>query len=251
LLPRDLRHPLVELPFHDLPVLRIAGSKMVISDGRPEGVTWDYDRFELIADGILHVVGLLLAVSGAIAIIIVTARSGHAADTLSIVIYASALLSVLGLSAAYNMWPLSRAKWILRRFDHAAIYLLIAGTYTPFLAQMPRNATSVSLTIGIWLTAIIGFALKLLFPGRFERFGIALCLLLGWSGIVAYEPIAAILPSISLWLLVAGGVLYSAGVAFHCWESLRFQNAIWHGFVLAAASCHYAAVLCVALFSQA
>jgi hemolysin III len=224
---------------------------MVISDGRPPGVTWDYDRFELIADAVLHVVGLLLALTGAIAIIIVTARSGHATETLSIVIYVSALLSVLGLSAAYNMWSLSRVKWMLRRFDHAAIYLLIAGTYTPFLAQMPRDATSVALMIGIWLTAIIGCALKLLFPGRFESLGIALCLLLGWSGIVAYEPIAAILPSISMWLLVVGGALYTAGVVFHCWESLRFQNAIWHAFVLAAASCHYAAVLCVALLSQA
>jgi hemolysin III len=222
---------------------------MTISDSRPPGVTWDYDRFELIADAILHVAGLILAVTGATAVIIVTARSGHATETLSIVIYASALLSVLGLSAAYNMWPLSRVKWILRRFDHAAIYLLIAGTYTPFLAQMPRDATSVGLMVGIWLTAIIGFALKLLFPGRFEGLGIALCLLLGWSGIIAYEPIAAILPSVSLWLLVVGGVLYSAGVVFHCWESLRFQNAIWHGFVLVAASCHYAAVLCVALFN--
>ena len=216
---------------------------MVISDGRPAGVTWDYDRVELITDGILHVIGLVLGLVGAIAIIIVTARSAQASDILSVAIYASALLTVLGLSAAYNMWPVSRVKWVLRRFDHSAIYLLIAGTYTPFIAQLKSGLVSASLMIGIWLTAIIGTTLKLLLPGRFERFGIALCLLLGWSGVIAYEPIAAVLPSVCIWLLVAGGVLYSAGVVFHRWESLRFQNAIWHGFVLVAAACHYSAVL--------
>lgn len=216
---------------------------MVILDGRPAGVTWDYDRVELITDGILHVIGLVLGLVGAIAIIIVTARSAQASDILSVAIYASALLTVLGLSAAYNMWPVSRVKWVLRRFDHSAIYLLIAGTYTPFIAQLKSGLVSASLMIGIWLTAIIGTTLKLLLPGRFERFGIALCLLLGWCGVIAYEPIAAVLPSVCIWLLVAGGVLYSAGVVFHRWESLRFQNAIWHGFVLVAAACHYSAVL--------
>src|SRR5262249_51401734 len=150
-------------------------SKTIMSDGRPAGVIWDYDRPELIADAVLHVVGLLLAFGGAIAIIIVTARSARAADTLSIVIYVSALLSVLGLSAAYNMWPVGRAKWILRRFDHSAIYLLIAGTYTPFIAQMNRDLVSIGLMVGIWLTAIVGTVLKLVVPGRFERLGIALC----------------------------------------------------------------------------
>ena len=216
---------------------------MVISDGRPAGVTWDYDRVELIADAILHVLGLILGLGGAIAIVIITAQSDRAASVLSVVIYVSALLTVLGLSAAYNMWPVSRAKWALRRFDHSAIYLLIAGTYTPFIAQMKVDFVSVALMVGIWLTAITGMTLKLVLPGRFERLGIVLCLLFGWSGIVAYQPIVAVLPSVSIWLLVAGGVMYSAGVIFHCWESLRFQNAIWHSFVLVAAACHYSAVL--------
>jgi hemolysin III len=223
---------------------------MTISDGRPAGVTWDYDRVELITDGVLHVMGLVLGLGGAIAIIIITARSARVADTWSIVIYISALLTVLGLSAAYNMWPISPVKWVLRRFDHSAIYLLIAGTYTPFIAQLKSGLVSAGLMVGIWLTAIVGTTLKLLLPGRFERFGIALCLLLGWSGVMAYGPIAAVLPSVCIWLLVTGGVLYSAGVVFHCWESLRFQNAIWHGFVLMAAACHYSAVLYCAVIGR-
>jgi hemolysin III len=153
------------------------------------------------------------------------------------------LLLMLALSAAYNMWPISPAKWVLRRFDHSAIYLLIAGTYTPFLAQTKNVLGSAGLGLGVWLSAAIGMALKLALPGRFDRLAIVLYLLLGWSGVIAYDTLASALPSASLWLLAIGGILYSLGVVFHVWRGLRFHNAIWHGFVLLAASCHYAAVL--------
>ena len=181
------------------------------------------------------------------AIIIVAANSAHPADMASVVIYTIGLLSMLGFSAAYNVWPISRAKWVLRRFDHSAIYVMIAGTYTPFIAQMKGGVASIGLLIGVWLTAAVGVTLKLLLPGRFDRLAVLLYLLLGWSGVVVYEPFAAALPNLSVWLLATGGVLYSTGVIFHRWQSLRFQNAIWHGFVLVAACCHYSAVLyCVA-----
>jgi hemolysin III len=150
---------------------------------------------------------------------------------------------MLAFSAAYNMWPVSPAKWVLRRFDHSAIYLLIAGTYTPFLVQMKNVLASASLGIGVWLSAVIGMALKLALPGRFDRLAIVLCLLLGWSGVIAYDSLASAVPSLSLWLLAIGGILYSLGTLFHVWRRLRFHNAIWHSFVLAAASCHYSAVL--------
>jgi hemolysin III len=150
---------------------------------------------------------------------------------------------MIALSAAYNMWPVSPAKWVLRRFDHSAIYLLIAGTYTPFLAQMKSVLASAGLGVGVWLSAIIGMALKLALPGRFDRLAVVLCLLLGWSGVIAYDSLASALPSASLWLLAIGGILYSLGTLFHVWRGLRFHHAIWHGFVLLAASCHYSAVL--------
>jgi hemolysin III len=150
---------------------------------------------------------------------------------------------MLGLSAAYNMWPVSGAKWLLRRFDHSAIYVLIAGTYTPFLAQIKAGLTSSGLNIGIWSAAAIGVVLKLLLPGRFERVSIILYLLLGWSGIISYDAAASALPSSTLWLIAAGGALYSTGLIFHLWQRLRFQNAIWHAFVVLAAVCHYLAVV--------
>ena len=216
----------------------------VISNGQPASVTWDYDRVELVADGIVHAIGVSLGVVGAIVIVVVAANSARDADMPSIVIYTIGLLSMLGFSAAYNTWPISRAKWVLRRFDHSAIYVMIAGTYTAFIGQMRGDFVSISLLIGVWLTAVVGVTLKLLLPGRFDRLAVILYLILGWSGAVAYEPVVAVLPSLSIWLLVAGGALYSAGVVFHGWKSLRFQNAIWHGFVLVAACCHYSAILC-------
>jgi hemolysin III len=124
---------------------------------------------------------------------------------------------------------------------------MIAGTYTPFIAQTKGDLVAMVLLIGLWLTAIVGIILKLLLPGRFDRLIVVLYLLLGWSGAVVYEPVVAVLPSLSICFLAVGGALYSTGVVFYAWRSLRFQNAIWHAFVLVAACCHYLAVLlCVA-----
>jgi hemolysin III len=211
-------------------------------DTCPGQISWHYERAEIIADGIVHAIGVCLGLIGA-AIIIGLAVKMDPIDVVPILVYVIGLVMMLALSAAYNMWPVSPAKWILRRFDHSAIYLLIAGTYTPFLAQMKNVMASAGLGIGLWLSAIIGIVLKLAFPGRFDRLAIGLCLLLGWSGVTAYDSLVSVLPNSSLWLLAIGGILYSLGTVFHVWQGLRFHNAIWHGFVLVAASCHYWAVL--------
>ena len=199
-------------------------------------------RSEIIADGVVHVTGVLLGLIGAIAIVTITAQA-QSVGVASIVVYIFGLVTMLVLSAAYNMWPVSPTKWLLRRFDHSAIYLLIAGTYAPFLVQMKSGMVALGLGIGIWSSAAVGMILKLALPGRFDRLAVALYMLLGWSGVVAYEAIASTVPSLSLWLLLIGGMLYSIGTVFHAWRRLRFHNAIWHGFVLLAASCHYLAVL--------
>lgn len=206
-------------------------------------IAWNYDRAELIADGVVHVVGVSLGSIGAVALVTIAALSARAGDIASVTIYAAALIAMLGCSAAYNMWPVSPVKWLLRRFDHSAIYLLIAGTYTPFVAQMKTGFTSIALMAGVWLTAIVGLFFKLLLPGRFDRLAVGLYLLLGWSGAIAYDAVIAALPESTLWLLLAGGLFYSVGVIFHVSRNMRFQNAIWHLFVLLGAAVHYAAVL--------
>jgi hemolysin III len=216
---------------------------MIRAKDLPASFGWNYDRVELIADGVVHAVGVSLGLIGAIAIVVMAAQSAAAAKIPSIVIYAVGLLAMLGLSAAYNMWPISRVKWILRRFDHSAIYIMIAGTYTPFLGQLKDSVASAGLLVGVWSTAIVGVALKLLMPGRLDGLATVVYVFLGWSCAAAYGPITAALPPACLGLLAAGGVLYSTGIVFHLSRNLRFHNAIWHGFVLVAACCHYTAVL--------
>jgi hemolysin III len=211
-------------------------------DNRAGRYVWEYDRPELIADGIIHAIGVMLGLVGVIVLVATVATSAHALELASVLSYTTGLLAMLCLSAAYNMWPISPVKWVLRRLDHSAIYLLIAGTYTPFIAQMKSGATSAVMLVGVWLAAIAGVTLKLALPGRFDRLAVVFYLLLGWSGAFAYDAVAPALPSSAVWLLAAGGVLYSIGVVFHAWQSLRFQNAIWHGFVLLGALCHYFAV---------
>jgi hemolysin III len=218
------------------------------SYGCPVRVGWPYDRSETVADGVIHVVGLGLACVAATGLIAFTYGSTSSFEAASVTVYAICLIAMLGFSAAYNMWPISPRKWWLRRLDHSAIFVFIAGTYTPLIAELsPRTNSSIFL-IMLWLVAAVGVALKYFWPGRFDRLSIALCLCLGGSGVVAYDWIATGLPQSTFWLIVIGAGLYAMGVVFHLWESLRFHNAIWHGFVLVAAGCHYAAILnCIAL----
>jgi len=165
----------------------------------------NYDRSEIIADGVVHAIGVSLGLVGVVVLFLSVVRSGGGGEVTPVAVYAAGLLAALGLSAVYNLWPVSPMKWLLRRFDHSAIYVLIAATYTPFLAQLKTELAAMGLLIVVWLTAVIGSVIKLLLPGRFDRLAIALYLLLGWSGLVAYRPIAAALPGSILWLLAAGG----------------------------------------------
>ena len=225
-----------------LPRLIAAVRVRSMPDRCPGQISWHYDRTEIVADGVVHAIGVCLGMVGAVAIVAMAVKAERI-GVLPILVYVIGLLTMLALSAAYNMWPVSPVKWVLRRFDHSAIYLLIAGTYTPFLAQMKNALVSPGLGIGVWLSAALGMALKLALPGRFDRLAVILCLLLGWSGVIAYDSFASALPSSSLWLLAIGGILYSLGTLFHVLQRLRFHNAIWHSFVLLGASCHYSAVL--------
>ena len=154
------------------------------------------------------------------------------------------LLTVLSVSLTYNLWPVSSpAKWILRRFDHAAIYLLIAATYTPFLAQLEGSPLARWMIVLVWAAAALGIAIKVFFPGRFDRLAIVFYLAIGWSGIVLVKPLVQTLPTTSIALIVAGGIVYSCGVIFFAWKGLRFHNALWHGFVVTGAGLHLAAMV--------
>jgi hemolysin III len=185
-------------------------------------IQWNYDRTEIIADGVIHSLGIGLGLGAALTLIVLLASDYSTSIHPAIVtIYALCLLTMLVLSAAYNLWPVSQLKWLLRRFDHSAIYLLIAATYTTFISQLNDSNLAASLLISIWSSAIVGIVLKLLFPGRFDTVSIVLYVAMGWSGIIAYDKVTASLPVSIVAFIAAGGVLYTVGVVFHLWERLR------------------------------
>jgi hemolysin III len=204
---------------------------------------WNYDRSELIADAVVHIIGVCFGLVAATALIVLTAVYASAVDVAAVSVYVAGLLAMLVLSATYNLWPVSRAKWVLRRFDHSAIYALIAATYTPLIMELKDSYFAIAPLIGVWCLAIVGIVIKLALPGRYDRLAVGLYLAMGWSGMMLYDAVVKALPSMALWFIVAGGILYSFGVIFHAWQRLRFQNAIWHGFVLSGAACHYTAIL--------
>ena len=206
-------------------------------------IRWNYDRAELIADGVVHGIGVFGGLVAATVLIVLTAVYATGFEVAVVSVYVVGLLAMLVLSATYNLWPISRAKWMLRRFDHSAIYVLIAATYTPFIMELKDSVFAIALLIGVWCVAIVGIGLKLAYPGRFDRLAVGLYLALGWSGIMLYDSVVTALPRMALWYVLAGGALYSLGVIFHAWRRLRFQNVIWHCFVLLGAACHYTAVL--------
>lgn len=207
------------------------------------GVSWRYNRDEVIADGIVNGIGVVAALIAVTVLIFYVTVWGTVGSLLAAWVYGIGLVASLGFSFAYNLWPVGKVKWILRRFDHSAIYLLIAATYTPFLEMGLPDPLILANLIGIWCVAIFGIFLKFAFPGRFDRLSLVLYLAMGWSGVMLGARLSSVLSLATMILIVTGGVIYTLGVIFHVWEKLRFNAVIWHGFVLAAAGVHYAAVL--------
>jgi hemolysin III len=201
-----------------------------------------YSNGEIIADAAVHAFGIISGVIGFAVLFQKIALRGAIGDGLAMAVYAAGFFLLFGFSCAYNMTPPSGAKAILRRFDHASIYLMIGGTYTALLSQAHVSLAIVALAIAVWLAALAGASLKIFLPGRFDRFAVTVYLAIGWSAIFAAKPLIDALPIDSLALVFAGGVVYSVGVAFFLWESLKFQTAIWHAFVVAAAACQFAGV---------
>ena len=200
-------------------------------------------RTEQFVDGFVHALGLIGGAAGAAVLLAWTAGGAGGFKFAAVGVYAFCFMAMLSCSAAYNMGYKSRWRGIFRRCDHCAIFLMIAGTYTPFTTQLMAPLPAFGLTGAIWLTCLFGIVMKLLEPDIFERWSVGLYLTLGWISIIVIAPVAGHCTAMTLAMLVAGGALYTIGVAFHAWERLPFQNAIWHVFVLSAAICHYWAVM--------
>ena len=200
-----------------------------------------YARAERIADGTMHVVGVLGAVTGAVVLIIWSSGNTTAGQIAAISVYGATLIATFVASAFYHMTPWDSIRPTLRRFDHAAIYLKIAGTYTPLVVMIGSGFAYVVLAV-VWGLAVVGMVLKLFFWRTPGRFGPALYLIMGWLSLALIWSLWPIVPVSAMVLMAAGGLLYTAGVPFYASETMKFSIAIWHGFVVAASACFFAAI---------
>jgi hemolysin III len=209
-----------------------------------------YSASELFWDGVVHALGLAIAIVAGVALIAIAAIDTAPEEAPAVAIYVASLVVVLTVSLAFNLAPVNGVKRFLARLDQAAIFLLIAGTYTPVLALLGGTSLGDTTMTIVWGGALIGIALKLLVPEHFGRLALALYLGIGWSGVLVFKSLANALPASTLWLLLAGGVTYSLGVVFHLWEKLKFHNVVWHVFVVAGATLHLWAIFDCMVFTR-
>lgn len=207
---------------------------------------------EYIADGAVHVIGIGLGLAATITLASIVWNSPDFGRQTSVLIYAGCLMTMLVCSASYNMLAKDYKTSFLRRLDHAAIFLMIGGTYTPLAAMVIGGWTGSILLAVVWTGALVGAGLKLLASKGLDRITVPICLGLGWIVVFAIQPLSENATEFGFWMIVTGGLLYTVGTVFYAWKKLPFQNAIWHVFVLGAAICHFAAVLNdVAMFKVA
>lgn len=200
-----------------------------------------YAKSERIADGSMHAIGVIGALTGAVMLFVLLARDVSGWQLFALAVYGVGLISTFSASAFYHMTPWPDIRPILRRFDHAAIYLMIAGTYTP-LVVMVNSAFAYTILGLVWGLAVIGITLKLFFWQAPGRFGPALYLIMGWLSVGLIWSIWPVVPGSVIALIAAGGLTYTVGVLFYV-SKKKFTTAIWHGFVVAASACFWVAIL--------
>lgn len=202
-----------------------------------------YGFAEELAHSILHGVGIVLSIAGLTVLVALAALRGQAVHVATCAIYGTTLVLLYVASTLYHSIPLPRAKRVLRVLDHCAIYLLIAGTYTPFALVSLRGAWGWGLCAAVWALALAGVVFKSVATGRARIVSVLLYLVLGWAAVWVLEPLSRALPPRGLGLLLAGGVAYTVGIVFYAWRRLPYHHAIWHVFVLAGSILHFFAVL--------
>lgn len=201
------------------------------------------------ADLCVHLAGLAFALVGGGILLGLSVRLGGLGQVAAVAIYTVGLVAMLALSTAYNFGKRDHRP-LLRRFDHAGIFLMIAGSYTPFTTQKLEGAWAVGMTAAVWSVALLGVAGKLFLPGLGRKFWVVLYLALGWLVLVAIKPMTLGLSGAALALLALGGATYSTGAIFYLRQKLKFRRAIWHGHVVGGAVLQYVAVLVGVVLAQ-
>ncbi|MEJ2582582.1 MAG: hemolysin III family protein [Acidobacteriota bacterium] len=201
-----------------------------------------YSPGEEIANSISHGVGWLLSVCGLAVLVTYAAITGGALRVASCAVFGSTLVLLYAASTLYHALRGERAKRVLRVFDHSAIFLLIAGTYTPLALVAVGGTWGWSLFATIWALATIGVLLNTIAHGRWRWFSITLYVSMGWLVVIAIRPLVAAVDTRTLILIVAGGMAYTLGLAFYGWRRLPYGHSVWHLFVLAGSAFHYLAI---------
>ena len=202
-----------------------------------------YSLLEEIVSSAIHGMGIVLSIVGLAVLVAIATLYGDARHIVSVSVYGASLILLYTASTLYHGVPNLVAKPTLRALDHIAIYLLIAGTYTPFSLLVLKGAWSWGLFSTVWTLAILGIVVELTSLKRFRLAAVALYLGMGWSALAAAQPLFQHLAAGGLWLLFGGGAAYTLGVPFYLWKTLPFSHAVWHGFVLLGSVLHFFAVL--------
>lgn len=198
---------------------------------------------EEIANSLSHGVGLVLAIVATPILIVAAVRYGTAWNTVGVSVFAASMVLLYLSSTLYHALTHGTAKRIFRMLDHGAIFLLIAGTYTPFTLGVLRGPWGWTLFGLVWALAAVGLTMKILFRARYARLSVVLYLVMGWLVVIAAPQVLQRVPLSGLAWVAAGGVAYTAGVAFYGAHRLRYHHFIWHLFVVAGTTCHFFAVL--------
>ena len=197
---------------------------------------------EEVANSLTHGFGLILSIAGFVFLFVLALIKGDGWHVASSIIYGASLVILYAASTIYHTATEPALKRRLQVLDHCCIYLLIAGSYTPFALIVLRNGLGFGLLVVIWAAAIFGIAMKVIFRARFSAVGIVLYLLMGWIGVIAVQPLYLALGTAPMALVVAGGLSYTAGMIFFGWHSLKHHHAIFHVFVLGGSILHFIAV---------
>lgn len=202
-----------------------------------------YTVGEEIANGVIHGVGAGLSIAGLTVLVVLAALYGDVWRVVSFSIYGAALVMMFTASTLYHSFTSPGVKKVLRVIDHSMIYLLIAGTYTPFMLVTLRGPWGWSLFGIIWGLALAGIVMKIAMIGRHRILSTLTFVLMGWLCLIALKPMIANIPAPGMLWLAGGGLLYTFGVIFYVWRSLPYHHAVWHLFVLGGGMCHFFAIL--------
>lgn len=202
-----------------------------------------YTLGEEIANGVTHGIGALLSVAGLTLLVVLASIYGDVWRIVSFSIYGGCLVALYLASTLYHTFQNPRAKRIFRIMDHSAIYLLIAGTYTPIALVTMRGPWGWSVFGVVWGLALVGIIFKAFFTGRYDKVSTIAYVLMGWLCLVAIREMFATIPFNGMLWIIAGGCFYTFGVIFYVWHKLPYNHAIWHLFVLGGSICHFFAIL--------